>query len=706
MATRRLLPLLVLCLGCPVKDGGVTIHNTDPNASIDLPLDGASFSASEAIEFVGTVGDSEDHPTSLIVSWSSDVDGVLQSGIPSDDDGSTLLTTGSLSPGGHTIVLHVADPSGKTAEDNISILVVDVDAAPVINILRPSDDDVGVETEEFSFEAVVTDIQDVAPDLAVFFWLDTDGDQELLCEAAPSGEGLATCSASLDAGTYDIAATVEDTDGNIDEDRFSDFVVLTAEEVDDDGDGFTEIEGDCDDADDNIHPDAAELANGVDDDCDGEIDEGTDDFDDDGDGFSELEGDCNDDDETIHPGAEELLNDVDDDCDGDIDEGTDAYDDDGDCFCEEEPCSGTISTDCEEVNEGDCDDGDEDIHPDATEICDDIDNDCDLDVDADDADTDSDGDGYSACDSEDCDDDDIAVSPDATEVCDGIDNDCDGDEDEDDATDASTWYADVDDDGYGDADAMVVSCYAPEGYISDSSDCDDLSSTVHPGGTEVCDEDDTDEDCDGDADDDDSGGASGTTMWFRDMDSDGHGDSSDWTYACDEPSGYVDNNDDCDDWNDDAYPGRTETCDDADNDCDGEIDEEDSTGCETYYLDEDGDGFGHESDRRCLCEPDGAADYDVTNNDDCCDESASAYPYSSNWTDSEVCGSYDMDCDGVETRRWDRAISCDVTWSGCSETSGWYGWVPLCGSTYYWGDCDSFPICVAETDGTRRQECR
>ena len=278
---------------------------------------------------------------------------------------------------------------------------------------------------------------------------------------------------------------------------------------------------------------------------------------------------------------------------------------------------------------------------------------------------------------------------------------------EDDASDASAWYADVDGDGYGDADAMVVSCSAPEGYVSDDSDCYDLSSSVHPGGTEVCDSADTDEDCDGDADDDDPGGASGTTMWFRDSDRDGYGDSGVWTYACDEPTGYVDNNEDCDDWNDHAYPGRTETCDDADNYCDGEIDEEDSTGCETYYLDDDGDGYGHETDRKCLCDPDSSAGYDVTNNDDHCDESDDAYPGSDYYGTSSVCGSYDYNGDGASSKYWNNAVDCDAGPYSCSETtSGWYSYVPACGSTAYWGDCPSWPyLCTPETDGTRTQKC-
>ena len=73
------------------------------------------------------------------------------------------------------------------------------------------------------------------------------------------------------------------------------------EVFDDDGDGFSEEEGDCNDDNSAVYPGAVEAANGVDDDCDGVIDEGSDAFDDDGDGYTELGGDCDDDDPLVSP---------------------------------------------------------------------------------------------------------------------------------------------------------------------------------------------------------------------------------------------------------------------------------------------------------------------------------------------------------------------------------------------------------------------
>ena len=116
--------------------------------------------------------------------------------------------------------------------------------------------------------------------------------------------------------------------------------------VDDDGDGYSELGGDCNDdplsngAD--FYPGAIELPDAADNDCDGITDEGTVNVDDDGDGFNENSNDCNDADPLIYPGAPEdgyaaapfEGDGIDNNCNFIVDEGTTFYDDDGDGFSE------------------------------------------------------------------------------------------------------------------------------------------------------------------------------------------------------------------------------------------------------------------------------------------------------------------------------------------------------------------------------------
>ncbi len=118
-----------------------------------------------------------------------------------------------------------------------------------------------------------------------------------------------------------------------------------------------------------------------------------------------------------------------------------------------------------------------------------------LELTVDDGCEDADSDGYSDCDG-DCDDGNRNVNPGATERCNDIDDDCDGGVDEAGAAGETTWYMDLDRDGYGNALESVRACDQPDGYVADATDCDDVDGSVHPGVKDVPD-DGIDQDCDG-----------------------------------------------------------------------------------------------------------------------------------------------------------------------------------------------------------------
>ncbi len=322
-------------------------------------------------------------------------------------------------------------------------------------------------------------------------------------------------------------------------------------DADDDNDGDPDAT-DCAPLDAAINRNATEVCNGIDDDCDGAVDEGftdTDgdgtadcvDGDDDNDGVADASDNC-----LLVANADQIDTDSDgagDACDGD---------DDGD---------GALDTeDCQPLNGA--------IYPGAAELCNGVDDDCNGLADDGIQTTyyfDGDNDGYghplksvTTCGTPpahyivqggDCDDNDNDNYPGAPEICDGEDNDCDGAVDE---GVTRTYYQDSDGDGYGNSSVSVRACSQPAGYIYKKGDCNDQDRATYPGAREVCDG--RDNDCDGFVDE-------GLTQYtyYRDADSDGWGNNRVTKKACAAPPGYVSRKGDCNDNNNKVYPGAPVT---------------------------------------------------------------------------------------------------------------------------------------------------
>ena len=261
--------------------------------------------------------------------------------------------------------------------------------------------------------------------------------------------------------------------------------------------------------------------------------------DDDGDGFTENDGDCNDSNPDIKPGGDEICDFYDNDCDGLTDDEDDSLiqdstttfylDNDRDGYGDDGVrVNACIPPEAHIVANGDCDDSDADINPDAAEICDEIDNDCD----------------------ELTDDEDDSLN----------------------TSTGSTFYIDADGDGEGSFDGTIEACAVPDGYSALSSDCDDSAEDL---------------DGDGEADgaafnnlDEDN---DGLTTCGADTDGDGVIDERDCSDASvvvgardNDGDGFIDCINDCDDNDVYTYPGAG-------------FNEVDNVSCMT---DSDGDGYG------------------------------------------------------------------------------------------------------------------
>ncbi len=421
---------------------------------------------------------------------------------------------------------------------------------------------------------------------------------------------------------------------------------------DDDNDGVPDADDNCPFV---INPDQADAdGDGPGDACDP---------DDDNDGV--IDGDdCEPFDGGVFPGNPESCNGQDDDCDDEVDE--DFGDNDGDGL-----------SDCVDS------DDDNDGVPDAADNCPLVENVLQINSDSDplgdacDPDDDNDADP----DETDCAPTDPAVNNQAYEQCNGVDDDCDDAVDEgyvDGDDDGQADCVDDDDDGDGVVDGAdnCPQVYNPGQEDQDGdgvgdvceddtdgdgdpdlTDCAPEDPLIHHGATEKCDgEDDNcnaladetfpDTDDDGLADcvddDDDGDGIDDLgdncpldpNTGQEDLDGDGLGDPCD----PDADGDGIPNTSDCAPLNPDISQNATEACNGVDDDCDGDIDEEDATGCVEYWLDMDGDGWGKDPFVLCLCAP--TPQYAATKGGDCHDGDGDVHPGMPEWCDNK-----DNDCD-------------------------------------------------------------
>ena len=773
LSTFGLTAFVLSCSGG--KEMSIQVGNDAPELSIISPLDAAEFNEYQLVEFVGRTTDLEDSEVDLDVIWFSSLDGELHTENP-DEEGNVYFASADLTPGEHAITLTVTDTQGLTSNTSIAVNIIDQEDAPTLEVRSPIQN-TGEEDVPLIFQVAVEDVQDAPEDLFVSFQSDVDGE---FCVPTPDSIGVAGCESILSVGEHQVEFSVTDSHDFTTTESMP-LTILPSSQVDNDFDGFTEEEGDCDDAVATTNPDGVEIHNNIDDDCDGLIDEETEAFDDDYDGFTELQGDCDDANFDVYPGAIEECDGIDQDCNGVIDNDTSCFDDDQDGFTEDdgdcddsdpninpiqaeiynsldENCNGIIDEntigydddgDGQTEIDGDCDDAVASVYYGAIETCDGVDEDCDTIVDNDTLCFDDDGDGFTEQDG-DCADYQPSAFPGNVEVADGIDNNCDGDIDEgtvnfdddgdcfcedlpcygsitmncstlsdgdcndianlifpgapetcnsidedcdgvadNDPINPLTWYYDNDGDLRGDPNTSTQSCTQPIGYVSNSNDCNDTEALAWTSASEVCDG--VDNDCDGGIDE------NVTNTFYRDLDVDGYGSVSQSVEACTVPFGYVANANDCNDSCSTCYPGSAESCDGVDNNCDGSIDEINSTNCVDYYQDLDGDGFGN-SNSFCQCGPVGY--YDTTVTGDCFDNGTNdviTYPgaaFNTSSTPRGDNGTYDFDCDGQVTKEYSGSKDCDINWVGSFQScsAGWDGN----------GDCgvtDTYATSCSEDDG-------
>lgn len=228
------------------------------------PAEGSQVGSSAVVNLLATVADDADPPQSLVVEVLDVPDGVIWNGYPAAT--STLDVPMDPSIGLHTVVVSALDSTGKSGTASVSFEVIQ-DNVPVVNINTPTTGSTYDNIDTITFSGTISD-DTTPPELVATVW--SSDLQGLLSANPPDSYGTTSFGSALMVGTHIITLTATDQEG----DEGRDTVALTIEDPldrDDDGDGYTENAGDCDDTDDTLSPAETDVCNDVDEDCDGYV---------------------------------------------------------------------------------------------------------------------------------------------------------------------------------------------------------------------------------------------------------------------------------------------------------------------------------------------------------------------------------------------------------------------------------------------------
>lgn len=181
-----------------------------PVAEILSPVVNGTYYSDQKLTFEGLVSDTEDDPDTLLVTWESDIDGVVD--VANEPNGSgELLGAEYLSEGEHFLTLTVEDSTGKVGTDNVTLTVGGQNSIPLCEITDPATGTGGAENALVTFIGTVSDVDVPANLLSVEWSSDKDG---ALGSSTPNSSGEVSFPFSdLTVNTHVVSMTVTDEVG-------------------------------------------------------------------------------------------------------------------------------------------------------------------------------------------------------------------------------------------------------------------------------------------------------------------------------------------------------------------------------------------------------------------------------------------------------------------------------------------------------------
>lgn len=181
--------------------------NHVPDCAITAPADETGVSLGQNIIFRGTATDEDITVDHLDIMWRSDKDGDLGSG-SINSNGEITFPFGDLSADIHTITLSVTDEIGTNCSDSI---IVSVGTAPQVTLSAPQVGALYRVGESISFQASVTDADEISSNIQLEWASDLDG--VFSTQASDSNGAVSFTKSTLSRGNHSISVTATDSSG-------------------------------------------------------------------------------------------------------------------------------------------------------------------------------------------------------------------------------------------------------------------------------------------------------------------------------------------------------------------------------------------------------------------------------------------------------------------------------------------------------------